>query len=75
MSTTPDIDKIDNIVDIIEIMVRLRIPSKGLKTLDEMKSKVKETLQSLAKNSSWTAKEVRTLQYIFRVWTTSRLNL
>ena len=75
MSTTPDIDKIDNIVDMADIMRTLKISSKGLKTLDEMKSKVKETLQSSAKNSSWTAKEVRTLQYIFRVWTTSRLNL
>ena len=75
MSTTPDIDKIDNVVDIVDIMVKLKIPSKGLKTLDEMKSKVKETLQSLAKNSSWTAKEVRIRQYIFKVWTTSRLNL
>ena len=75
MSTTPDIDKIDNIVDMADIMRTLKIPSKGLKTLDEMKSKVKETLQSLAKNSSRTAKEVRILQYIFRVWTTTRLNL
>ena len=74
MSTTPDIDKIDNIVDMADIMRTLKIPSKGLKTLDEMKSKVKETLQSLAKNSSWT-EEVRILQYIFKVWTTSRLNL
>ena len=74
MSTTPDIDKIDNIVDMADIMRTLKIPSKGLKTLDEMKSKVKETLQSLAKNSS-SAKEVRIRQYIFKVWTTSRLNL
>ena len=74
MSTTPDIDKIDNIVDMADIMRTLKIPSKGLKTLDEMKSKVKETLQSLAKNSIWT-EEVRILQYIFKVWTTSRLNL
>ena len=74
MSTTPDIDKIDNIVDMADIMRTLKISSKGLKTLDEMKSKVKETLQSLAKNSSWT-EEVRILQYIFKVWTTSRLNL
>ena len=72
MSTTPDIDKI---VDMGNMMVKLKVPSKGLKTSDEMKSKVKETHQSVAKNSSWTAKEVRILQYIFKVWTTSRLNL
>ena len=74
MSTLLDVDKIDNIVEMANTMMSLTIPSEGLKTLDEMKAKVKETLQSLEKKSSWTAKEVRTLQYLFKIWTTSKLN-
>ena len=65
MSTLLDVDKIDNIVEMVNTLVSLKIPSKGLKTLDEMKAKVKETLQSLEKKSSWTANEVSTLQYLF----------
>ena len=33
--------------------------SKGVQTLDEMKQRVKETLKTSEKKSSWTAKEVR----------------
>ena len=61
MSTLIDVDKIDNIVEMANTMATLKIPSEGLKTLDEMKAKVKETLRSSEKKSSWTAKEVRTL--------------
>ena len=66
MSALPDIDKINNIVEMASIMATLKISSKGLKTLDQMKAKVKETLQSSEKKSSWTAKEVRTLQYLYK---------
>ena len=69
------IDKIDNIVEMVTTMEILKISTKGLATLDEMKAKVKETLQSSQKKSSWTAKEVRTVQYLFKIWTTSKLNL
>ena len=74
MSALPDIDKIDDIREMLTTMDSLKIPTKGLKTLDEMKAKVKETLQSSERKSSWTAKEVRTLQYLFKIWTTSKLN-
>ena len=66
MSALPDIDKIDDISEIVSIMATLNISSRGLKTLDQMKAKVKETLQSSEKKSSWTAKEVRTLQYLYK---------
>ena len=66
MSALPDIDKIDDISEMVSIMAILNISSKGLKTLDQMKAKVKETLQSSEKKSSWTAKEVRTLQYLYK---------
>ena len=75
MSALLDIDKIDDIMEMAKTMATLKIPSKGLKTLEQMKAKVKETLQSLEKNSSWTAKEVRTQLYLFKIWTTSKLNL
>ena len=75
MSALLDIDKIDDIMEMAKTMATLKIPSKGLKTLEQMKAKLKETLQSLEKNSSWTAKEVRTQLYLFKIWTTSKLNL
>ena len=75
MSALLEIDKIDDIVEMVNILATLKVPFKGLKTLDQMKAKVKETLQSLEKKSSWTAKEVRTLLYLFKIWTTSKLNL
>ena len=74
MSTLLDVDKIDNIMEMANTMATLKIPFEGLTTLDEMKAKVKETLRSSEKTSSWTAKEVRTLQYLFKIWTTSKLN-
>ena len=75
MSALLEIDKIDDIVEMVNILATLKVPFKGLKTLDQMKAKVKETLQSSEKKSSWTAKEVRTLLYLFKIWTTSKLNL
>ena len=75
MNALTGIDKIDDIVEMVTTMEILKISTKGLATLDEMKAKVKETLQSSQKKSSWTAKEVRTVQYLFKIWTTSKLNL
>ena len=69
MSALRDMDKMD-IMEIINIL-----KCEGLTTLDEMKAKVKETLQLSEEKSSWTAKEVRILQYIFKIWTTSKLDL
>ena len=57
MTEAKDIDAIEDILEMAQIMASLGVPSKGLRTLDEMKHRVKETLQK--KKSSWTAKEVR----------------
>ena len=54
-----DIDDINNITEIFRIMESLGVSRKGLRTLDEMKQRVKETLRQSEKKSSWTAKEVR----------------
>ena len=60
MTEAKDIDAIDDISEMFQIMAFLGVSSKGLKTLDEMKTRVKETLEtSKKKESSWTAKEVR----------------
>ena len=60
MANAKDIDAIDDIVDMVKTMTSLGVSSKGLRTLDEMKDRVKETLKlSEKKKSSWTAKEVR----------------
>ena len=60
MADAKDIDAIDNFFDILRIMTSLGISLIGLRTLDEMKDRVKETLKiSEKKKSSWTAKEVR----------------
>ena len=66
MSALLDIDKIDDIVEMVNIMATLKVPFKGLRTLDQMKAKVKETLHLSEKKLSWTAKEVRTLQYLYK---------
>ena len=57
MTEAKDIDAIEDILEMAQIMASLGVPSKELRTLDEMKHRVKETLQK--KKSSWTAKEVR----------------
>ena len=54
-----DIDDINNITEIFRIMESLGVSRKGLRTLDEMKRRVKETLRLSEQKSSWTAKEVR----------------
>ena len=60
MAEAKDIDAIVDIVDMVQTMASLGVSSKGLQTLDEMKTRVKETLRmSEKKKSSWTAKEVR----------------
>jgi len=54
-----DIDAIDDVVAMVQTMTSLGVSSKGLRTLDEMKQRVKEKLKLSEKKSSWTAKEVR----------------
>ncbi|XP_022799925.1 uncharacterized protein LOC111337820 [Stylophora pistillata] len=57
MSALSDIDEIDDIVEMVAILKALKIPNKELRTLDEMRQRVKETLRLSEKRSSWTAKE------------------
>jgi len=51
------IDDIDTIMDMVRTMMSLGVSYEGLRTLDEMKQRVKETLKLSEKKSSWTAKE------------------
>lgn len=48
------IDEIHNIVEMAQIMTALEIPSDGLRTLDEMRNRVKQS----AIESGWTVGEV-----------------
>ncbi|KAL9964103.1 hypothetical protein ACROYT_G027686 [Oculina patagonica] len=53
-----ELDNIDDFVEMFRAMASLGISVKGLRTLDEMKDRIKETLKmSERKKSSWTAKE------------------
>ena len=54
-----EIDAVDDIMDLVRKMTCLGVSLKGLRTLDEMKQRVKETLKRSEKKSSWTAKQVR----------------
>ena len=54
-----EIDEIDDILDMALIMKSIGVSSKGLRTLEEMKQRVKEKIRLSEEKSSWTAKEVR----------------
>lgn len=58
MSIEKEIDDIDDVVDMLQTMASLGVSIKGLRTLDEMKQRLKETLKQSERKSSWTAKEV-----------------
>jgi len=55
---TKTIDEIDDISEMFPAMAALGISCKGLKTMDEMKAKVKEELNPSAHKPSWTAGQV-----------------
>ncbi|KAL9964127.1 hypothetical protein ACROYT_G027711 [Oculina patagonica] len=57
MAEATDIDAIDDIVEMAQKMAALSVSAKGLRTLDEMKERLKEALNMSRKKSSWTAKE------------------
>ena len=59
---TKTIEEIDDISDMLQAMAALGISCKGLKTLDEMKSRVKTELNQSVVKPCWTADQVRTLQ-------------
>ena len=56
------IEEIDNIMEMCQTMTALGISCEGLKTLDQMKAKVRETLNPSDDEPSWTAGQVRILQ-------------
>ena len=58
---TKSIQEIDDLPEMFEAMAALGISCKGLKTLDEMKAKVKEELNASDDKPSWTAGQVRIL--------------
>ena len=55
---TKTIDEIDDIVYMSQAMAALGISCKGLKTLQQMKDRVKNELRQSAKKPSWTAGQV-----------------
>ena len=59
MTETIDIDAIDDLADLLYIMASIGVPWRGLRTLEEMKDRVKGALKIYEKNSGWKAKEVR----------------
>ena len=56
------IEEIDDLSEMFQTMTALGISCKGLKTLDQMKAKVKEKLNASVGEPSWTAGQVRILQ-------------
>ena len=56
--TQKTIDEIDDIMEMVEAMAALGISWKGLKTLDQMKDKVRTSLHQTANKPSWTARKV-----------------
>ena len=53
------IDDIDDMAEMFQAMTALDISCKGLKTLDQMKARVKAELQQSSKTPSWTAGQVQ----------------
>ena len=54
-----NINEIDDIAEMFQAMTALDIPCKGLKTLDQMKDRVRNELNQSAKTPRWTAGQVR----------------
>ena len=52
------IDEIDDMSDMFQAMAALNISWKGLKTLQQMKDRVKDELHQSANKPSWTAGQV-----------------
>ena len=61
------IEEIDDPLEMYKAMKALGISCSGLKTLDEMKAKVKDELNPSADEPSWTAGQVTMLQKCYWV--------
>lgn len=59
-SKTKTIDEIDDISEMAEAMTALGMSCKGLKTLDDMKEKVRDEFHQSLKKPRWNAGQVRT---------------
>ena len=64
---TKTIEEIDDLVEMFKVMEAFGISCGGLKTLDEMKAKVKEELNPSVDKPSWTAGQVTMLQKCYWV--------
>ena len=56
------IEEIDDVWDMVQAMAALGISSKGLRTLEQMKTRVRTELSQSVEKPCWTAGQVRTLQ-------------
>ena len=70
---TKTIEEIEELGEMFETMKAFGISSTGLKTLDEMKAKVKKELNAPVDKPSWTAGQVGILQKCY--WVILRGNL
>ena len=55
------IDEIDDIGEMYQAMAALDIPCKGLKTLDQMKDRLRDELHQSTKKPNWSAGQVLTI--------------
>ena len=69
---TRTIDEMDDIFEMVEVMKALGIAATGLKTLDEMKSRVKAELNQAEITPSWSAGQVRILIAVMRFYFNSK---
>ena len=58
---TKTIDEIDDISDMFQAMAALSISCKGLQTLEQMKTRVREEMNQSVSKPSWTAGQVSVL--------------
>ena len=59
------IEEIDDVSDMFEAMAALGMSSKGLKTLEQMKTRVRTELNQSVEKPWWAAGQVRTLHMEF----------
>ena len=61
------IEEIDDLMEMFKVVETFGMSWTGLKTLDEMKAKVKEELNPSVDKPSWTAGQVRVLRKCHKV--------
>ena len=58
-SKVKDIHDIDDFAEMYELMKSLGVPTKKLKGINDMKSRVKKFMEEAKSRGSWSAAEVR----------------